>query len=136
MNLPNLPPASESMLLREHPWISLENPQEVEAWMDVQSRELHSLLAGKHAIGPGVCFTLMHGGEVYLHTNGDGDVLLDVTPEADWIAPVICASTRQLAPRGQIWVLPQHTLIELILGMNTLIASSRLVLQHGFRRMT
>ena len=136
MNLP-LPPsptAAEARLLREHPWVALENPQEVEGWMDVLDRELQSLLAEKHAIGPGVCFTLTHGGEVYMHTNGDGDVLLDVTPEADWIAPVICASTRQDAPRGQIWVLPQHAMIELILGMSTLIASSRLVLRHEFRQ--
>jgi hypothetical protein len=36
-------------------------------------------------------------------------------------------------PRGQIWILPQHVLMQLILGLNTLVASSRLVVRHEFR---
>lgn len=117
----------------EHPWISLETIQDVEAWMDLNDRELQQLIGNKPSDGHGLCFTLAHGGEMYLHTNSDGDLLLDVTPEAEWIAPVISATAQTVPPRGQIWILPQHVLLQLILGLNTLIASSRLVIRHEFR---
>ena len=117
----------------EHPWISLETIQDVEAWMDLNDRELQQLIGNKASVGHGICFNLSHGGEIYLHTNSDGDILLDVTPEAEWIAPVISATTQVVPPRGQIWILPQHVLMQLILGLNSLVASSRLVLNHHFR---
>ena len=117
----------------EHPWVSLESIQEVEAWMDLNDRELQQLIGQKHTQGHGICLSLLHGGEIYLHTNSDGDVVLDVTAEAGWIAPVISATTRVAPPRGQIWILPQHVLLPLILGLNSLVASSRLVLGHAFR---
>ncbi len=117
----------------EHPWISLETIQDVEAWMDLNDRELQQLIGNKATVGHGICFSLSHGGEIYLHTNSDGDLLLDVTPEAEWITPVISATTQVAAPRGQIWILPQHVLLQLILGLNTLVASSRLVVRHEFR---
>ena len=117
----------------EHPWISLETIPDVEAWMDLNDRELQQLIGSKPSYGHGICFSLLHGGEIYLHTNSDGDLVLDVTPEAQWSAPVISATTQVAAPRGQIWVLPQHVLLHMILGLNTLIASSRLVTRHEFR---
>lgn len=120
--------------LREHAWVALESPQDVEGWMDLHDRELKAILGDKPGHGHGVCFGLMHGGEIYLHTNSDGDILLDVTPEAQWVVPVICASTGAQAASGQIWILAQHVLIELILGLNSLIASSRLVVRHEFVR--
>ena len=119
----------------QHAWVSLESPQDVEAWMDLHDRELKQLLADKAGSGHGVCFTLAHGGEIFLHTNSDGDILLDVTPDAQWVEPVICACTGAPPARGQIWILPQHVLIELILGLNSLIASSQLVLRHEFSRI-
>lgn len=124
---------ADGMTLTEHAWLPLENGQEVEAWMDLQSRELQQALGQKHTQGQGICFNLSHGGELYLHTNGDGDVLLDLTLEAAWVAPLISAVTQQPPPRGQVWLLPGHLLIQLILGLNSLIASSRLVLQHRYR---
>lgn len=117
----------------EHPWVSLETGLEVEAWMDLHNRELQEAIGSQPSVGHGVCFTLAHGGEIYLHTNSDGDVLLDVTPEAEWIAPIISATTQAAVPRGQIWILPQHVLMQLILGLNPLIATSRLVLRHAYR---
>lgn len=117
----------------EHPWVSLETIQDVEAWMDLNDRELQQLIGNKPSVGHGICFSLLHGGEIYLHTNSDGDILLDVTPEAEWCAPVISATTQVVAPRGQIWILPQHVLLQLILGLNSLVASSRLVVRHEFR---
>ena len=101
--------------------------------MDLNDRELQQLIGQKHTQGHGICLSLLHGGEIYLHTNSDGDVVLDVTAEAGWIAPVISATTRVAPPRGQIWILPQHVLLPLILGLNSLVASSRLVLGHAFR---
>lgn len=124
---------SDDIIVAEHPWLALLGPQEVEAWMDLQSRELQQVLGQKHTQGQGICFTLQHGGELYLHTNSDGDILLDLTPEAAWVLPVISAVTQQPPPRGQIWLLPAHVLIQLILGLNSLIASSRLVLSHRYR---
>lgn len=117
----------------EHPWVPLETIPDVEAWMDLNDRELQQLIGNKPTVGHGLCFSLLHGGEIYLHTNSDGDVLLDVSAEAEWIAPVISATTQVAPPRGQIWILPQHVLLQLILGMSTLVASSRLVIRHEFR---
>ena len=121
------------VVLIEHPWISLESGPDVEAWMDLQHRELLQALGSKPTTGQGICLTLLHGGELYMHTNSDGDVLMDLTPEAAWVAPVLMAVTGNPAPRGQVWCLPGHVLIQLILGLNTLIASSRLVLQHHYK---
>jgi hypothetical protein len=117
----------------EHPWVSLETIPDVEAWMDLNDRELQQLIGNKPSVGHGICFSLSHGGEIYLHTNSEGDILLDVTPEAEWCAPVISATTQVVPPRGQIWILPQHVLLQLILGLNTLVTSSRLVVRHEFR---
>lgn len=130
-------PSGQHSVTPEHPWVSLETIQDVEAWMDLNNRELQELLDPKlgqyGSQGQGICFSLAHGGEIYLHTNSDGDVLLDVSNEAEWIAPVISATTQVAPPRGQIWILPQHVLLQLILGLNSLIASSRLVLKHEYR---
>ncbi|MCH8618318.1 hypothetical protein [Undibacterium sp. TS12] len=124
---------TSTTVLTEHPWISLESGPDVEAWMDLQHRELQQALGNKPTTGQGICLTLLHGGELYMHTNSDGDVLMDLTPEAAWVAPVLMAVTGNPAPRGQVWCLPGHVLIQLILGLNTLIASSRLVLQHHYK---
>ncbi|MFZ6654939.1 hypothetical protein [Undibacterium sp. TJN19] len=127
------PADAEAPGLQDHPWISLETAQDVEAWMDLQHRELQQVLGSKPATGQGICLTLLHGGELYLHTNGDGDVMLDMTEEAAWVTPVLTAVTRVAPPRGQVWGLPGHVLIQLLLGLNSLIASSRLVLNHHYR---
>ncbi|MBC3883630.1 hypothetical protein [Undibacterium griseum] len=123
-------------LLKEHHWVALESSNDAEAWLDLHDRELQQLLGQQksHALqGQGVCFTLVHGGEIYLHTNSDGDILLDVTPEAEWAQPVLSAVTGTAPPRGQIWLLQGHLLVQLLIGLNSLIASSRLVLQHAYR---
>ncbi|WP_422999900.1 hypothetical protein [Undibacterium sp. JH2W] len=128
-NLPSDTPPS----LQEHPWISLETALDVEAWMDLQHRELQQALGDKPTTGQGICLSLVHGGQLYLHTNSDGDVLLDLTEEALWVTPVLTAVTRTPPPRGQVWALPGHVLIQLLLGLNSLIASSRLVLRHQYK---
>ena len=123
---------------QDHAWMMLESVAEVEAWLDLNDRQLRQAIseqpkaAGYH--GCGICFGLTHGGEIYLHTNSEGEVLLDVTPEANWATPVIAAVTQAQPPNGQVWILPPHILIELIMGLNSLIASSRLVLSHEFHR--
>ena len=128
-----LPAANNQQLLRDHQWVSLESTNDAEAWLDLHDRELQQLLGTQVSQGHGVCFSLLHGGEVYVHTNGDGDILLDVTPEAAWVQPVLTALTRMAAPRGQIWLIRGQILLQLILGLNSLIASSRLVLRHDYR---
>jgi len=123
-----------------HPWSGLENALEVEAWLQFNNAELQQKIIGQqsspHALpinqGQGICFQLSHGGEIYCHTNGDGDIILDVSEEALWCSPVITACTQVAAPRGRIWILPGDVLIQLILGLNSLIACSRLVLKHRF----
>jgi len=63
----------------------------------------------------------------------EGAILLDVTPEAEWVAPVITAATGIEAPRGQMWVLPDDKLTQLVLGLSSLIASTRMVLSHRYK---
>ncbi len=114
-------------------WLVLESITEIEAWIDNYNRELLEVVNRTQAQhGCGVRFALEHGGHVYLHTNEEA-LWLDVTEEAEWVAPVITAATGVEAPRSQIWALPPDKLTELIMGLNTLIASTRLVTQHAYR---
>jgi hypothetical protein len=117
----------------ERPWIVLKTTYDVEAWIDSYNRELQRSMEKSNTAGYGICFRLTEGGEIFMHTNTEGDVLLDVTPDAEWIAPLITAATRVEAPRSQIWALPGHTLTQLILGLSSLIESSRLVFSHDFK---
>lgn len=116
----------------EQPWLVLESITEIEAWIDNYNRDLQEILSKANAGGYGVRFALEHGGHIYLHTNEEA-IWLDVTSEAEWVAPVITAATGVEAPRSQIWALPPDKLTELILGLNTLIVSTRLVTHHAYR---
>jgi hypothetical protein len=120
------------------PWIPLASSGDVEAWIDSYNRDLQrSLLNSDKPLaqpnGQGICFMLAEGGELYLHTTPDGDILLDVTPEAEWAAPVITAATGIAAPGKQVWALPGEVLTQLIFGLSMLIASTRIVTRHDFR---
>jgi hypothetical protein len=125
--------SEEQDIPHEHPWIILETPAEIEGWMELNNQELQKLIGNKPTNGQGICLNLLHGGEIYFHTNSDGDILLDVTSDAEWVAPLITACTHINPPRGQVWLLPQHVLIGLFMGLNSLIASSRLVVKHAYR---
>lgn len=114
------------------PWIGLHTTFDVEAWIDNYNRELQRLAGKSGGKGYGICFYLKHGGELYLHTPPEGDILLDVTPEAAWAAPVITAATGVAAPPAQIWQLPADTLTQLVYGLNSLIDATRIVLEHDF----
>lgn len=119
--------------LNERPWIVLSTTYDVEAWIDNFNRELQRFTEGKNLTGSGICFCLAHGGEIFLHTTPDGEVLLDVTPEAEWVVPVIAAATHANPSESQIWTLPGHVLTQLVLGLSSLIDSTKIVLQHDFR---
>jgi hypothetical protein len=124
---------SDSTLQPERPWIMLHTTYDVEAWIDNYNRDLQRAIEKKNTAGYGICFILGHGGEIYMHTTQDGDVLLDVTPEAEWVTPLIAAATQMPAPPGRIWALPGHALTQLVLGLSSLIAASRIVLRHDFK---
>lgn len=115
------------------PWLALENAAEVELWIDEHNRSMQDNIA-RHETGYGVCFTLAEGGEIYLQTSSDGAVILDVTAEAQWVAPLIMAAARVEQPPGALWVLPDDKLIQLMIGLSSLIASSQLVVGHPFGR--
>jgi hypothetical protein len=126
----------------QRPWIVLEGTYDIEAWINSYNRDLQ-LAMGETRIdekqrgsakyeGVGICFYLSAGGAIFLHTTGEGDILLDVTPEAAWIAPLLTAATGQTPPRGQIWMLPAEVLTQLIFGLNSLIGTTQLVLTHHF----
>lgn len=115
------------------PWMALETAADVELWIEEHNRSMQDNI-GRHETGYGVCFTLAEGGEIYLQTSPDGAVILDVTPEAAWVAPLIMAAARVEAPPGALWVLPDDKLIQLMIGLSSLIASSMLVVGHPFGR--
>ncbi|RJG06784.1 hypothetical protein D3870_12915 [Noviherbaspirillum cavernae] len=119
--------------LPKRPWIVLTTTYDVEAWIDNYNRELQRAVQKANASGYGICFYLAEGGEIFMHTDPDGDVLLDVTPEAEWVAPLITAATRVEAPSSQIWALPGHAMTQLVLGLSSLIEATRIVLSHDFR---
>jgi hypothetical protein len=121
------------------PWTVLKSQQEVEGWIAGLNNELQQIeevrthaARSQHA-GHGVCFTLAHGGTINLHTAADGDIVLDLDAEAEWVAPVIVAATGVAVPRGAIWLIPGDRLVELIMGLNSLIAFEKLVFRHSFR---
>jgi hypothetical protein len=124
-------PASESApRFRPVPWIALETPQDVELCIDEHNRCLQEHI-GPQETGYGVCFTLAVGGNIFMQTSGDA-VMLDVEPDAQWIAPLLMAATGGAAPAGQLWVLPEDKLIQLIVGLSSLVASTTLVSGHKF----
>ena len=124
------------------PWIHLDASGDVDGWIESYNRDLRRTLDPNNtqsqsfglSQGQGICFVLAAGGEIYLHTTGDGDVLLDVTPEAEWATPVIVAATGMPAPPSQIWALPAHALTQLVTGLSMLIESTRIVTRHDFRK--
>ena len=118
---------------RERPWISLNTTYDVEAWIDQYNREMQATVGNPDAGGVGLCFRLEAGGEIYLQTNGDGDIVLDVTPEAEWVGPLISAATGVADPARRFWAVPGDRLTELVFGLNSLIAASRIVVGHSFR---
>lgn len=115
-------------------WQDLPTIADVELWVAEHDHELQRYVDRNRATGQGICLTLAAGGDIFLHTNGDGDIVLDVTSDAAWAAPVLTAATGVAIPSGDIWLLPGDVLVQLILGLNTLIASSRIVLNHRFRK--
>ena len=113
-------------------WNALNTTFDIEAWIDHLNRDLQRFVGTTPSPGAGVCFVLGEGGEIFLHTTSEGNVLLDITPEAQWVAPLISAATGVVAPAASLWVLPDHVLTQLILGLSPLIATSRLVARHDF----
>jgi len=115
------------------PWIHLKTTYDVEAWIDNYNRDLQRTIEKQNAVGYGICFTLEAGGDIYMHTTPEGEILLDVTPEAEWVAPLITAATHVPAPASQIWALPGEKLTQLVMGLSPLIGSTRIVLEHDYR---
>jgi hypothetical protein len=125
---------SERPRFRPVPWSGLETPADVELWIAEHNFSLQENIA-PHETGYGVCFTLAAGGEIYMQTTQDGAIVLDVTPDAEWIAPLIMAAANvSEPPPGSIWVLPDDKLIQLMMGLSSLVASSILVVGHHFGR--
>jgi hypothetical protein len=118
---------------RPVPWTALESPADVELWIEEHNLALKEHIA-PHETGYGVCFNLAAGGEIYLQTSQDGAVILDVSAEADWVSPLIAAVAQAEPPQGALWILPDDKLVQLIIGLSSLIASSILVAGHNFGR--
>ena len=115
------------------PWIHLKTTYDVEAWIDNYNRDLQRTIEKKNAPGYGICFTLSAGRDIYMHTTPECEILLDVTPDAEWAAPVIAAASQVPAPQGQVWSLPPETLTQLVMGLSPLIGSTRIVPEHDYR---
>ena len=117
---------------RPVPWTALETAQDVELWIDEHNRSLMEHI-GPQETGYGVCFTLAEGGNIYMQTSADA-VILDVDADAAWVAPLIMAATQSAEPAGRVWVLPDDKLVQLIVGLSSLVASTTLVSGHSFGR--
>lgn len=113
------------------PWSGLETAADVELWVEEHNRSMQDHI-GKHESGYGVCFTLAEGGDIFMQTTQDGYIILDVTADAQWIAPLIMAVAQVDPPKASVWVLPDDKLIELMIGLSSLIATSILVVGHHF----
>lgn len=123
----------EKEAFQERPWIKWETTYEIEAWIDTYNRDMRRIIKDPRATGYGICFILEEGGELYLHTTQEGVVLIDVPPDAEWISPLLSAVTQEAPPSSQIWTMPVEKLTQLLLGLSSLIKSTRMVLRHEFR---
>jgi hypothetical protein len=130
MNHDSTKDGDERPRFRPVPWTQLETPQDVELWIAEHDQTMQELVKPQET-GVGVRFTLAPGGDIYLQTAGDA-VLLDVEPDAGWIAPLIMAATGAEQPAGQVWVLPDDKLVQLLLGLSTLVESTLIVTGHNF----
>jgi hypothetical protein len=115
---------------RPRPWIHLETPQDVELWIAEHDQALQELIKPQET-GYGVRFTLAEGGNITMQTHEDA-IQLDVDDEASWVSPLISAATGAEAPRGSYWLLPADKLIQLVIGLSSLVASTTLVVGHRF----
>ena len=115
---------------RPRPWIHLETPQDVELWIAEHDQALQELIKPQET-GYGVRFTLAEGGNITMQTHEDA-IQLDVDDEASWVTPLISAATGVEAPRGAYWLLPADKLIQLVIGLSSLVASTTLVVGHRF----
>ena len=115
---------------RPRPWIHLETPQDVELWIAEHDQAMQDLIKPQET-GYGICFTLAEGGNIYMQTHEDA-IVLDVDDDAAWIAPLIVAATGAEIPRGSYWLLPADRLIQLVIGLSSLVASTTLVVGHRF----
>jgi hypothetical protein len=115
---------------RPRPWIHLETPQDVELWIAEHDQAMQELIK-PHETGHGLCFTLEAGGNIYLQSMEDA-IVLDVDDDAAWVAPLIVAATGAEVPRGAYWLLPADRLVQLVIGLSSLVASSTIVVGHRF----
>jgi hypothetical protein len=122
--------AAERPRFRPVPWTALETPQDVELWIAEHNQTMLELIQPQET-GVGVRFRLAVGGDIYMQTTADA-ILLDVEPDAAWVAPLIMAATGATQPDGQVWVLPDDRLVQLLLGLSTLVESSLIVTGHHF----
>ena len=133
-NIPDTPDDAspdERPRFRPRPWEHLETPYDVEVWIEEHNRSMQDNIRATET-GVGICFTLAEGGDIYMQTSADGAVVLDVTPDAAWVSPLISAATGCEAPDASLWILPDDKLIQLIVGLSSLVASTLLVVGHDF----
>jgi len=130
MNQDSQQPSGPAPRFRPCPWNDLLTAQDVEAWIDEHNRSMMEHI-GPQETGVGVCFSLTEGGNIFLQTSADA-VILDVDADAAWVAPLIMAATQAEAPAGALWILPDDKLIQLIVGLSSLVASTTLVVGHNF----
>lgn len=121
---------AERPRFRPVPWSPLETPQDVELWIEEHNRTMQELVRPQET-GVGVRFQLAVGGDIYMQTLDDA-VILDVEPDASWVAPLIMAATGAEQPSGQLWILPDDKLVQLLLGLSTLVETSLIVTGHNF----
>jgi hypothetical protein len=116
---------------RPRAWEPLATPQDVELWIAEHNQSMQENISLTET-GCGICFDLTEGGQVFLQTGADGAVILELTAEAEWVAPLIAAAAQVEASHTALWILPDDKLIQLVLGLSSLIATSMLVVGHRF----
>lgn len=122
--------SAERPRFRPVPWTALETPQDVELWIAEHDQTMQERIKPQET-GVGVRFRLAVGGDIYMQTTDDA-ILLDVEPDASWVAPLIMAATGAEQPAGNVWALPDDRLVQLLLGLSTLVESSLIVTGHNF----
>jgi hypothetical protein len=108
------------------------DPSLTDQWLKDRRAMDRSLIAKMNIKGNAICFSLKHGGEAFLHARQDGQVWLEVTEAALWIAESLGAMGGEAIPGTLVWTFPKSKMTDLVLYLNGSASFVRNVSDHGF----
>jgi hypothetical protein len=108
------------------------DPSLTDQWLKDRRAMDRSLIAKMNIKGNAICFSLKHGGEAFLHARQDGQVWLEVTEAALWIAESLGVMGGEAIQGTLVWTFAKSKMTDLVLYLNGSASFVRNVSDHGF----